>query len=149
MAFECSQYTLGGMRIARHLRRTAAVAAALALVFTVPATAAPKPVFKTVNAATFKQVAARPAVVVIDVRSPDEFAAGHIARAINLDYEAGVLASRFAKLKKNVTYAIYCHSGRRSGLALAEMKAAGFKSVYNLDGGITAWATAGYQFTTK
>ena len=95
------------MRIARDFRRAAAVVAALALVFTVPAAAASKPVLKTVDAATFKKVAAQSKVVVIDVRRPDEFASGHIARAINLDYEAGVLEAKFAKLKKNVTYAIY------------------------------------------
>ena len=149
MEIWCPQYTLGGMRIARSFRRTAAVVAALALLVSVPASAVSKPVFKTVDAATFLQIAKQKNVIVIDVRRPDEFASGHIARAINLDYEAGVLAARFPKLKKTATYAIYCHSGRRSGLALAAMQAAGFTRVYNLDGGVIAWANAGYPFSLK
>ena len=136
------------MRIARHLQPAVAVLAALALAFTVPAAAASKPVLKTVDAATFMKVAKQKNVIVIDVRRPDEFAGGHIARAINLDFEAGVLASKFPKLKKTATYAIYCHSGRRSALALAAMQAAGFTRVYNLDGGIIAWQTKGLPLVT-
>lgn len=137
------------MTFARLLRIAAATVTALGLVIAVPASAAPKQVLKTVTAVDFMKVTKQAKVVIIDVRRPDEYAAGHIAKAINLDYEAGVLKARFPKLNKNATYAIYCHSGRRSGLALAEMKAAGFTKVYNLDGGVIAWAGAGYPFTTK
>lgn len=137
------------MSLARISRVAAAVLTAVGVILTVPAAAAPKQVLKTVSAADFLKVTKQSKVIIIDVRRPDEFAAGHIAKAINLDYEAGVLKARFPKLKKNATYAIYCHSGRRSGLALAEMKAAGFTKVYNLDGGVISWASAGYPFTTK
>ena len=47
------------------------------------------------------------------------------------------------KLDKNVYYAVYCRSGRRSGLATQVMAKDGFKSIFNLDGGIENWQAAG------
>ena len=74
--------------------------------------------------------------VVIDVRTPAEFAAQHIAGAQNIDVEAADFATRIASLDKAGKYLVYCHSGRRSGIAAQQMASAGFK--YIVDGGALA-----------
>lgn len=85
-----------------------------------------------------------PATVIIDVRTPGEFASGHIERAINIDVEAANFDTKIAKLDKNVEYSIYCHSGRRSAIAAQKMADAGFTKITNLKDGIISWQSAGY-----
>ena len=82
-------------------------------------------------------------VVVLDVRTSGEFAAGHISNSINIDVETGEFANQVANLDNTKTYAIYCQSGRRSAIAVSQMAKLGFTSLYNLNGGIGAWAGAG------
>jgi rhodanese-related sulfurtransferase len=84
-----------------------------------------------------------PGVVVVDVRTAGEYAAGHVEGAINIDVEAPTFDDQIATLDKAATYAVYCHSGRRSGLATDAMGKAGFTSVYNLEGGIADLQAAG------
>lgn len=84
----------------------------------------------------------------IDVRTPAEFAAGHLANATNIDVEAADFAQRIAALDKAGTYALYCRTGHRSGVALETMSKAGFTHVFDLSGGITAWQAAGKPVTT-
>lgn len=101
------------------------------------------------NPTDFAVKAADPSVVVLDVRRPDEFAAGHLKNAVLLNYESGTFSQNITKLDKTKTYAVYCHSGRRSGLATAEMAKAGFTHVFNLDGGISGWMAAGQAVVTN
>jgi rhodanese-related sulfurtransferase len=96
-----------------------------------------------VDATTFLTTATQPGVVVVDVRTPAEYAAGHVDGAINLDVESPTFDARLAELDKGATYAVYCHSGRRSGIATGKMGDAGFTKVYNLQGGISDLASAG------
>jgi rhodanese-related sulfurtransferase len=79
--------------------------------------------------------------VVIDVRSPEEFAAGHIAGAVNIDVD-GDFASGIAQLDKDAAYLLYCRSGRRSAIAAQEMAAAGFTDIVDA-GGLEPLAAAG------
>ena len=72
--------------------------------------------------------------VVIDVRSPAEFAEGHLDGAVNLDLEGGVFEQQFSSLSKDGTYSIYCRSGRRSAVAVEMMKDAGYTYVIDLGG---------------
>jgi rhodanese-related sulfurtransferase len=74
---------------------------------------------------------------------------GHIANAINIDVEGMQFNADVSKLDKTKTYAVYCHSGRRSGIATSEMSKLGFSKLFNLDGGIGAWSTAGQQLVTN
>lgn len=74
--------------------------------------------------------------VVIDVRTPTEYAAGHIAGAQNIDVEAADFGSKIASLDKSAPYLVYCHSGRRSGNAATQMASAGFTDI--VDGGAMA-----------
>jgi phage shock protein E len=74
--------------------------------------------------------------VVVDVRTPSEYAAGHIAGARNIDVEAGDFAANISSLDKKASYLVYCRSGRRSALAADQMAAAGFTDI--VDGGAMA-----------
>ncbi|MBI1349515.1 MAG: rhodanese-like domain-containing protein [Actinomycetales bacterium] len=96
-----------------------------------------------VDVSTFAGVVTSPGVTVIDVRTPEEFAAGHIAGAVNIDVQGPDFASQIGGLDAAGTYAVYCHSGNRSQAAVAEMANAGINGIYELDGGIAAWEAAG------
>jgi phage shock protein E len=80
---------------------------------------------------------------IIDVRTPEEFAAGSIQGAELLDLTSGQFAAEVESLPRDVTYFVYCRSDNRSGTATAQMAALGFASVYELEGGIIAWEAAG------
>ena len=97
----------------------------------------------------FADAASRPGVVLLDVRSPEEFAAGHLPGAVNINVEDSGFADAIAKLDKNATYAVYCQSGRRSGIATSQMAEAGFATLFDLQGGVQAWKQAGGELTTQ
>lgn len=97
----------------------------------------------TVDPQAFLSTAKGSGVVVVDVRTPSEYAAGHVDGAVNIDVEGATFDAQIAKLDKDATYAVYCHSGRRSGLATDAMAKAGFAHVYNLQGGIGDLQAAG------
>ena len=78
-------------------------------------------------------------VVLLDVRTPEDYQAGHLKNAVLLDYNGGVFDTAFQKLDKEKTYLIYCRSGKRSDGAASKMKTAGFKKIYQLKDGITGW----------
>lgn len=82
----------------------------------------------------------------VDVRSPEEYGAGHAAQALNINFfDNDFAAQAAAKLDKNAPVYIYCASGNRSGKAKKLLAEAGFKEVYNLTGaGYQQWAAAGY-----
>ena len=97
-----------------------------------------------VDSAAFISAAAKPGVVIVDVRTPVEFASGHLPGAVNINLEGPDFAANIANLDKGATYAVYCRSGRRSTLASDEMAAAGFTSVVNLAGaGVADLASSG------
>ena len=77
--------------------------------------------------------------VIIDVRTPEEYAGGHIEKAINLDYYSETFADGLDQLDKEKTYLIYCRTDHRSGEALDMMAELGFREVYNMLGGIVQW----------
>lgn len=104
---------------------------------------------QTVDAQQFSSVVATAGTTVIDVRTPAEFAAGHLDGAVNIDVQGADFDAQIAALPKDGTYAVYCHSGRRSADATSKMADAGFTEVYNLDGGVQAWAAAGGALTAS
>ena len=91
------------------------------------------------SADEFAKSAAKPGVVVLDVRTPGEFQSGHIWNAINIDVEGMTFNQEIAKLDKSKEYAVYCRSGRRSAIATEAMSKAGFKNLVELSGGIQTW----------
>jgi phage shock protein E len=79
---------------------------------------------------------------VIDVRSPGELAAGHLADALNIDAEAADFRERIASLDPEAPYLLYCRSGRRSAIAAGIMAEAGFTDIVDA-GGLRELALAG------
>lgn len=77
-------------------------------------------------------------VMLIDVRTAEEFAEGHIPGATNIDVKASDFKDRINSLDKGKTAAVYCRSGVRSMTAAKILAGAGFK-VYNLQNGILGW----------
>ena len=99
---------------------------------------------KTVKTEEFAEMMAQKDVRLIDVRTPKEYAEGHLAGAENIDVKADDFAERIQGVQGTV--AVYCRGGRRS-LKAAEQLAANGCTVYNLDGGILAWQKAGKPTT--
>lgn len=87
-------------------------------------------------------------LVVLDVRTPEEFAEGHLADAVLVDFYAADFADQLAALDTDVPYLVYCRSGNRSGETLEVMRRLGFRSAVDVDGGIIAWAGAALPVTT-
>ena len=83
--------------------------------------------------------------VLVDIRTPEEYQAGHIKGAINLDYYAPDFKEKVSQLDRNKKYLYYCRSGHRSGQAQVLAKTFSFPEVYELQGGINAWKEAGYK----
>jgi rhodanese-related sulfurtransferase len=84
-----------------------------------------------------------PGFMVLDVRTPAEFAAGHLAGAVNVDFRAADFEARASKLERSRSYLVYCRTGHRSSLALPILQRLGFAGLYHLEGGITEWQRQG------
>lgn len=84
-----------------------------------------------------------PGVVVLDVRTAEEFVAGHLADAVNIDFYAADFRNQLSDLDRDAPYVLYCRSGNRSAQTLELMRELGFTNVVDVDGGIVAWVTAG------
>jgi rhodanese-related sulfurtransferase len=95
------------------------------------------------NVSEFSQKITEPDVIILDVRTPEEFASGHIEGALNIDFNGGDFANEITRLNPSENYAIYCRSGSRSGQAASIMHKAGFHDVSNLNGGVIDWTNAG------
>lgn len=87
-------------------------------------------------------------LVVLDVRTPEEFAEGHLEGAVLVDFYDADFAEQVAELDPDVPYLVICRSGSRSGQTLGIMEQLGFTSAVDVDGGIIAWAGAGLPLTT-
>ena len=82
--------------------------------------------------------------VLLDVRTPQEYADGHLEGAVLIDYYSETFSNRLNELDKAKPYLIYCQSGGRSGRALDIMRDLGFEEVYNVLGGILQWEADGF-----
>ena len=97
-----------------------------------------------INADQLNKMIADQQPVVIDIRTPREFAAGHIAGAINIDYFADDFKRELAKLKRDNQYVLHCKSGSRSSRALVTMRELGFAEVVHFASGFDSWRDAGF-----
>jgi rhodanese-related sulfurtransferase len=106
-----------------------------------------RPAGRRATALQVTQMLNRGKTTVLDVRSADEFAAGHLRDAKNIPLAD--LANRIGELdkSKNRTVVVVCQSGARSDKAARQLAAAGFGDVWSLDGGVTAWQAAGLPVT--
>lgn len=81
-------------------------------------------------------------LVIMDVRTPDEFLKGHIGGAINRNFWGKEFENSILTLNLNRIYLIYCTSGVRSRGAMKKMHRLGFQRLYNMNGGMIGWRAA-------
>ena len=138
------QWEFANAREQRPRRWQALMRVAMLLTLFAPAQAAEPASIRDVSASEAQALlSSRPAMVLLDIRTPEEFAAGHLRRAINIDFLADDFLVRLNALDKNVDYLVYCRSGRRSARALAAFEALQFQSIYHLAGGLRQWRRDG------
>jgi len=86
-----------------------------------------------------KERAGKADFVILDVRTPTEFAEGHIDRAVNLDVQSRDFEKGLRKLDREKSYLVYCRTGNRSRKATVAMEALGFRSIFHMTEGVVRW----------
>lgn len=84
-------------------------------------------------------------VQLVDVRTPKEFAQGHIQNALNINYFSKNFKDSLGILDKDKPVYIYCRSGKRSAKSVSKFKEAGFNIIYELEGGMLNWRREGLK----
>ncbi|GAB3218228.1 rhodanese-like domain-containing protein [Algoriphagus aestuariicola] len=107
------------------------------------AQSAKKDSISVLSVTDFEKKLTKKNVVLVDVRTPEEVADGHLDGALNINFLSENFAGEIEALNKKNTYLIYCRTGKKSRSAADLLEKAGFKRVHMLDGGITAWKDAG------
>ncbi len=85
-------------------------------------------------------------LIIIDVRTPNEFNAGHLKWAINIDVNQHDATSKIDKLNRNAKYIVYCRTSNRSGMATQYMVQKGFKTVYQMVDGFSGWTANNFEY---
>ncbi len=93
-------------------------------------------------------ISTTPDIIILDVRTPKEFNAGHIKGAINIDYYADDFKEQISLLDDEAIYLLHCRTGARSGKSVPFMIEAGIRNITHLDGGIESWKAAGLPVTS-
>ena len=78
-------------------------------------------------------------IIILDVRTDEEFALGHIEGSVNIDFYNPNFKNMINSLEKDKTYVVYCRSGKRSASTMIIMEELGFNKVYDILGGINSW----------
>jgi rhodanese-related sulfurtransferase len=101
-------------------------------------------VFSDISPEQFNQALSTGKYTLIDVRTVEEYSAGHLAKAEESDfYQTQQFSNFLDSLDKNGKYLVYCRTGIRSGKTLQIMQQKGFTTVYDLAGGYNAWVATG------
>lgn len=103
-----------------------------------------KPAGTPANPGLVTQLINHEEAMVVDVRSKEDFAKGHIQNARNMPLDTFEAQAEQLDKFRDKPVVVYCTSGMRSAKALAILKKAGYSRIYNLDGGLDAWSAAGY-----
>lgn len=90
-----------------------------------------------------KMLKADPKLVVLDVRTAEEFSAGHIKGAINIDIKQADALARIDKLDHKAKYIVHCRTHHRSQTAVDHMAQSGFKNVFQMSDGFSGWSQNG------
>lgn len=96
-----------------------------------------------------QKITQQPNAVILDVRSPEEFAGGALPGALNVDWNGPDFESATAKLNKTEPVFVYCLSGGRSASAAAHLRNAGFAQVYEMAGGLMKWRADGIKMGSE
>ena len=106
-----------------------------------PAVASASPPSISPQALLERQAKGDSSLFVLDVRTAEEFAAGHVPGAVNVPYDQ--VASHLAEIPKDKDVVLYCKSGRRAGLAAEVLQASGYTKLEHLQGDMQAWLQDG------
>lgn len=98
---------------------------------------------KTISAEDAAQLVDKKNVTVLDLRTPEEFAEGHIAGALNINYHDENFETKIAELDRDASYVFHCHSGGRSGNTEKLLQRLGFTNANHMKSGIAGWREAG------
>lgn len=99
---------------------------------------------KTIDAKAFaEKIEATPNAQILDVRTPKEFSSDHIDKAVNINWLGDSFVANAEKMDKTKPIFVYCKSGARSKNAADKLEELGFKTIYNLQGGMLKWSVAG------
>jgi rhodanese-related sulfurtransferase len=88
----------------------------------------------------FDKIRQSPNVLILDVRTLDEYKAGHIPGAVNIDFYSDDFEQKVKQIRGYDRVLVYCASGRRSTASIDVLKKAGFSYIGNLDGGYNKWS---------
>ena len=94
---------------------------------------------QVLSLAEFEKMSSKRKSKILDVRTPEEVAEGHLPGSSTVNFLSPDFSKEVQALNKNKTYLLYCRSGTRTRKAADAMHKMGFKHVYMLEGGITAW----------
>ena len=97
--------------------------------------------------ALIQKRAGRAEFVILDVRTPEEFAEGHITGAMNVNLLASDFEARMGTLDRGKSYLVYCRTGNRSTKAVQVMERLGFRSLYHMSEGIVGWQKKGFPLS--
>ena len=111
----------------------------LLILLLLPAGCFSSPLYKTISIDEAYEIYNAKTAVFIDVRTAQEYHAGHIPGAVLIDVNSDTFDEMIQKLDKNAVYVVYCRSGMRSARASEKMNSVGIKNVYNVSGGFSAW----------
>ena len=109
------------------------------VLFLLPCSSPQAPGVHSMDSESFKTAINKNKVNLIDVRTPGEFSNGTIDYAVNIDYKGENFLEGFSKYNKKEALYIFCRSGGRSSKASQVLSEAGFKEIYDLDGGYMGW----------
>lgn len=125
------------------MERKASIVVVLLLTLTMVTAAAAGSAVKNVTVGKaqtlMKERAGNADFVILDVRTPEEFAEGHIDGAVNLDVQARDFEKKLRALDRKKSYLVYCRTGNRSRKATVAMEALGFRSIFHMTEGIVMW----------
>jgi rhodanese-related sulfurtransferase len=128
-------------------RRSAALVLSVAVALALSACSS-GPDVESIGPAEVADVVATSDVVLLDVRTPQEYASGHVRGAVNIDVSDPDFTRQIETLPTDETYVVYCRSGNRSAQAATIMAEAGFVDVRDVDAGLDTLAQAGVALVT-
>jgi rhodanese-related sulfurtransferase len=100
-----------------------------------------------ITVAEFYELLQNEAIIVLDVRAPEEISQGKImSNALETNFhDDNFINDVTSKISKDQTVYVYCRSGNRSGKTVARLRDLGYGNTYNIEGGIKAWKAKGYK----
>lgn len=113
---------------------------ALCSIFSLASCTHAQQVVQVTSVEAAKIIASDPKMLILDVRTGDEFKDGHIKNAINIDIKRPDALDKIGKLNHNAKYLVHCRTNHRSKIAVDHMMQSGFKTVTQMSDGFAGWS---------